>query len=179
MQSELRRQLESYLRPLYQDLDGANRMAEVERIGSIARRIHPAGADDRHFELLLLFHGLGRWLEKIGNVTRTVLAVPGIAEEELRAVMRSIRRFEAPESEAERAIAAAILIDSSGVRGLADSISRSRREGSSLTDVLRSALSDVREPEWLAPNALSWLRRRRVARRDMCRAILDELSLDA
>ena len=179
MQRELRQQLESYLRPLYQDLDGATRMDAVERVGAIARRIHSAGAEDRHFELLLLFHGLGRWLEKIGNVTRTVLAVPAIGEDELRAVLGSIRRFDAPESDAERAVAAAILIDGAGVRGLAETISRSRREGSSLMDVLRTALSDGGEPDWLSPEARAWLRRRREARREMCRMILEELSLDA
>lgn len=176
---ELRQRLESFLRPLYQDLDGVSRMPEVERIAAIARRVHPSGADDHHFELLLLFHGLGRWLDKLGNLTRTALAVPGIGEEELRAVVHSIRRLDAPQSEAERAVAAAVLIDGAGVRGLAESISRSRREGSSLMDVLRASLSDAAEPDWLPLDARTWLRRRREARREMCRRILEELSLDA
>lgn len=178
MQRNFHEQLESFLRPLYQELDGASRMDEVERIGTIARRLRSNSSEDRHFELLVLFHRLGRWLEKLGNLSRATLVVPGLSEEELRRVAQSIRRLDTPQSDAERAVAAAILIDGAGVRGLAEQISRSRREGSSLMDVLRAALSDVFEPEWLPPQAAAWLRQRRETRRSFCRALLEELSLD-
>src|SRR5689334_10976126 len=79
----LRGRLESFLRPLYQDLDGVSRFEEIERIATIARQIYPT--TDRDFELLLLFHGLGKWLDKVGNLTRTVLSVgAGLEEQELR-----------------------------------------------------------------------------------------------
>src|SRR2546423_15682796 len=82
----------AYLRPLYQDLDGVSRTKDVERIARIARRLYSA-ADDRDFELLLAFHRLGHWLEKVGNLTRTALAT-GIAEAELHRVAASIRRLD-------------------------------------------------------------------------------------
>jgi hypothetical protein len=179
---DLRQRLESFLRPLYQDLDGVSRVEDVERVAAIARRLHPAG--DRAFELLLLFHRLGRWLEKVGNLSRTVLAVGGLThaerltEVELRRTAASIARLGDPVTDAERAVAAAVLIDSAGVRGLTELFTRARREGSSLMDVVRAALSDVATPEWLPPQAEEWLHARREARREVCRRLLEELQLD-
>ncbi|HXH39961.1 MAG TPA: hypothetical protein VNN08_15125 [Thermoanaerobaculia bacterium] len=179
MDQALRQRLESFLRPLYQDLDGASRFDEIERVAAIARRLHvPANAGEVHaFELLLLFHGLGRWLEKVGNLSRAVLTI-GLPEGELRKTAASIRALDEPSTGAERAVAAALLIDSAGVRGLAERLSRSRREGSSVLDVVRNALADAAEPEWLPESARQWLRQRREARREMCRRILAETGLD-
>lgn len=170
--------LRSFLRPLYQDLDGASRFEEIERVAAIARRLYaPAtDADERSFERLLLFHGLGRWLEKVGNLSRAALTT-GLSEGELRTTAASIRRLEDPSSDAERAVAAAVLIDGAGVRGLAERLSRSRREGSSVLDVVRNALADAVEPAWLPENARAWLARRWEARRRVCDAVLSELRL--
>lgn len=172
---ELRGRLESFLRPLYQDLDGVSRFEEVERIAAIARKLHPA--EDREFELLLLFHRLGRWLDKVGNLTRTVLAVGGLTEAELRRTAASIARLNDPQTAAERAVAAAVMIDSAGVRGLTEQFTRARREGASLMDVLRAALSDVATPDWLPPLAVDWLHARRESRREVCKQLLGELDL--
>jgi len=171
--------LEQFLRPLYQDLDGVSRFDDVERVGRIARRLYtPASpADARAFELLLLFHRLGRWIEKVGNLSRAVLAVDGLDEAELRRTAASIRRLESPVTEAERAVAAALLIDDAGVRGLAERFGRARREGNSTMDVLRAALSDVSVPEWLPEGAEELLHERREARREFCRKLLEELDV--
>ncbi|MEK6372042.1 MAG: hypothetical protein AABO58_05050 [Acidobacteriota bacterium] len=168
--------LQSYLRPLYQDLDGVTRFDAVERVARIARRLYtPASEDDaRPFELLLLFHGLGKWLDKMGSLSRTALAVDGLSEAELRQTAASIARLDAPASDAERAVAAALLIDHAGVRGLAERLARSRREGQSVADVVRAALADDERPEWLSAEAAAWLEERRVTRREFCRAILEE-----
>ena len=154
-------------------------MDEVERIAGIARRLHtPPPEEARAFELLLLFHRLGRWLEKVGNLSRTVLAVEGLTEAELRRTAASIARLGAPVTEAERAVAAAVLIDEAGVRGLTEHFTRARREGMSLMDVLRAALSDAAVPEWLPAQAEEWLHQRREARRLTCRRLLEELQLE-
>lgn len=170
----------TFLKPLYQDLDGVSRLEEVERIAKIARRLYaPAGAAEaRAFELLLRFHRLGRWLDKVGNISRTLLAVDGLDEAELRRTALSIQRLDEPITEAERAVAAAVLIDEAGVRGLTEHFTRARREGNSLMDVLRAALSDVESPDWLPPRAEEWLQARREARREVCRRLLEELALD-
>jgi hypothetical protein len=177
MHRDLRRSLLTFLKPLYQDLDGVNRLDDVERIAKIARTLHRP-ADDRAFELLLLFHLLGRWLEKVGNLSRTVLAVRGVTEQELRQTAASIRRLENPVTDDERAVAAAILIDQAGIRGLIEHFTRARREGNSSMDVLRGVLSDVAVPEWLPPGAEEWLHARRDARRDVCRKLLEESAVE-
>lgn len=180
MDSELRKRLESFVGPLYQDLDGASRVADVDRVGRIARRLYqPATPEDaRSFELLLLFHRLGGWLARVGNISRTVLAVGGIEEAELRRTTASARRLDAPETEPERAVAAALLIDEAGVRGLTEHFSRARREGSSMMDVIRAALAEVDNPLWLPEQAAQWLHARREARREVCRRLLEESALD-
>ena len=177
MDRDLRLRLETFLRPFYQDLDGASRFDDVERIARIAHKLHiPDEGEARAFELLLLFHRLGPWLEKVGNLSRTLLGVPGLTETELRQTAAAIRRLDAPVTPAERAVAAAVLIDGAGVRGLTELFGRARREGNSLMDVLRAALSDVAVPEWLPPKAEEWLHERREARREVCRKLLEELS---
>lgn len=180
MDPDLRRRLESFLRPLFQDLDGTSRYDAVERIARIAHVLYaPATPEEAHdFELLLLFHGLEKWLGRMGSISRTVLAVPGIDEADLRRVAASVRRLDAPLLDAERAVAAAILIDSAGLRGLADRFAGARRDGNSLPDVLRAALAEGSSPEWLPPAAESWLRARRTSRREVCRRMLEELDLD-
>jgi hypothetical protein len=172
--AELRSRLESFLKPLFQDLDGVSRFDEHERIAQIARTIH--GKHDRDLELLLLFHGLGRWLDKIGNLSRTLLAVPGLDESELRRTAASIRRLETPQSDAERSVAAAILIDRSGVHGLARRFAAARREGHDIADVVREALADSWVPEWTPDAARPLLEARFEARRAVCAAILEELN---
>jgi hypothetical protein len=180
MDRDLRKRLETFLLPYYQDLDGVSRMGDVERIAAIARRLYapPSPADARSFELLLLFHRLGRWLEKVGNLTRVTLGVSGVSEQDLRATAASIRNLEHPHSAAECAVAAAVLLDGSGVRGLVEQFTRSRREGASMMDVMRQALADISVPAWLPPQAVEWLHARREARRELCRRLIEETSLD-
>src|SRR5512141_753395 len=107
----LRDRLIIFLKPFYQDLDGTSHLDDVERIGTIARQVH--GRDDRDLELLVLFHILGTWLEKVGNISRTTLAVEAVTEAELRRTAASIRRLDAPVTDAEKSVAAAVLIDRS------------------------------------------------------------------
>ena len=162
----------AFLRPLYQDLDGVSRLGEVERIARIARQLYPS-ADDPDFELLLAFHRLGHWLDKVGNLTRTALAT-GASEAQLHRVAASIRRLDAPQSDAERAVAAATIIDAAGVRGLAERLTRARREGLSVDDVARVGLREVEVPEWFTAQARVMLLERAELRRDVCRRILGE-----
>jgi len=177
MDPDVRKRLETFLLPLYQDLDGVSRFADVERVGRIARRLYASEGDDA-FELLLLFHGLGKWLERVGNASRTVLAVGGIAEADLWRAAASIRRLDKPETPAERAVAGAILIDQAGVLGLALKFASARREGHSPLDVVREELASAWTPEWMPEPGRPWLERRFEAKRRVCREVLEELSLD-
>src|SRR5207253_4120929 len=164
--------LEAFLRPLYQDLDGASRFDAVERVTAIATRLHEP---TRELELLILFQGLGAWLDKVGNLSRTAL-VTGIDEAELRRIAAAVKRLDAPVTAEERAVAAAIAIDNAGVRGLAERLARSRREGSSVADVAREELRHRDVPSWMPLQAVVWLGERAEARRRVCEAILAEMA---
>lgn len=170
--------LETFLRPLYQDLDGLSRFDDVERIARIARELHTPSnaAEDRAFELLLLFHRLGNWLERMGNLSRTLLATGGaVSEDELHRTSLSIRRLATPSNEIERAVASAVLIDDAGLRGLAERLSRARREGHSLEEIARQALAETRVPDWLTAEAQQRLQSRLEKRRRFCLDLLEEL----
>ena len=162
----------AFLRPLYQDLDGVSRMDEVERIARIARELYDVSGDDA-FELLLAFHRLGHWLDKVGNLTRTALVV-GIDEAALYRTADAIRHLDAPRDDAECAVAAAVIIDAAGVRGLAERLTRARREGLTVEDVARAGLREMEVPEWFSAKARVMLLERAEARRDVCRKILGE-----
>lgn len=171
MTEETRERLMNFLRPLYQDLDGVSRADDVERIAAIARRLHPAPSDS--FDLLLAFHLLGTWLEKVGNASRTSLAT-GISEADLRRTAASIRRLRSPQTDEERAVAAAVLIDSAGVRGLAERFARSRREGRSVVEVAREALAETDVPEWVSDEARDMLAERRSRRKEFAASVIAE-----
>ena len=172
-----RPRLESFLRPLYLDLDGVSRFEDVLRVERLARRIHrpDTPAEERAMTLLILFQGLGKWLEKVGNLSRTSLALPDLGEAELRRTAAAIARLDAPETPVERSVAAALLIDRAGVRGLALRFAAARREGHSVSDVVREALAESWVPEWVPAEARPLLERRLETRRRFCQAILEEL----
>ncbi|MBK5259755.1 MAG: hypothetical protein JJE51_09185 [Thermoanaerobaculia bacterium] len=175
MDQELRKRLETFLMPLYQDLDGISRFDDVERIARIARQLHPP--ESLALDLLLLFHRLGNWLDRVGNISRVVLAVGGVSESDLRRTAMSIKHLEAPGTGEERAVAAAILIDREGVRGLAARFATARREGHSVLDVVREAVASSWVPDWVPSEGREWLERRHESRRAFCSVILDELDL--
>ena len=172
-------ELDAFLRPLYQDLDGGSRMEDAGRVSAIAREIYTplSTRAERELDLLLRFRGIGGWLNKMGNLSRTVLAVRDVSEAELRVTAESIRRLDEPQTEVERAVAGAMLIDASGVRGLAERLARARREGLSVADVVREALGDAGCPDWMPERGGPWLLLRQQARRDLCRQILEETAL--
>ena len=160
--------LADFVRPLYQDLDGVNRFDAIERIGRIARTLHPP---TRELELLILFSGLVKWLDKPRNLSRTLLT-RHVAEGELRNTIAALHRLDAPETGAECAVAAAMLIDSAGVRGLAERFAHARREGLSIEDVAREEPPQV--PQWMDARARTLMIERIAEREKFARALLDE-----
>ena len=164
-------QLLTVLRPIYQDLDGVSHEPEIERVGSLARRfMEPT----RELELLLLLYPAAKWLEKPRNLSRLALT-GGATEDELRRALKSIRRLRQPQTAEERALASAVLIDDSGLRGLAESFAHARREGRSLVDVARDAIAENTIPEWMGDEAAAILEERLRERRRFCEAVLREV----
>lgn len=181
MDPSVRARAEGFIRPLYQDLDGVSRYQDVERIEKIARILFRAGSSDEEqdFTLLLLFHGLERWLKKVGSISRASLVIgEGVSEGDLRRVSDSLSRLDAPVTPAEKALAAAILIDASGARGLAVRFAHARREGSSADEIAREEMSPSKRPSWLDSRASQWLDRRDATRREVCARVLGELGLE-
>ena len=161
----------SVLRPIYQDLDGSSHETEMERVAQIARKLTEPTRD---LELLLLLYPAAKWLEKPRNFSRLALAGDA-TEDELRIALTSLRRLGHPQTAEERAIASAIVIDRSGVRGLAESFAHARREGRSIGDVARDAIAETTVPEWMSDEAAAMLEDRLRARRAFCEALLAEL----
>jgi hypothetical protein len=182
MDPELRQRLVQFVKPLYQDLDAVSHFEDVERVSSIARQLHtPATAEERlGFELLLVFHGLRGWLERVGNISRTALIVgSGLSETHLRQVLASLKRLDAPQTAEERALASALFVDQAGVRGLVSRLLHARREGTGPTELARELLaSSVPLPEWLVPAARPWVIARWMNRRMVCEELLRESSVE-
>lgn len=170
-----------FVRPLYQDLDGRSRFDDAERVAAIARKLYSpvTAGEKREMEILLLLQGLGPWLRKVGNVSRTLLANPdAVTTAELERAGASLRRLHEPESAIERALAAALLIDQAGVFGLMHRLAQARREGSSPEEVVRMLLSgETTFPPWLPSGAVPMLRARIARRRELCRMIDEEEKL--
>lgn len=181
MDESLRTSLIAFVKPLYLDLDGVSHFDEVDRVSTIARRLYQPStpAEERTFELLLLFHGLGKWLARMGNRSRTILASNGnLSDNDIRSLIDSINRIEAPESDAERALATALMIESAGARGLAIRLAKARREGLATGDVARAELAESSLPRFpLEDRAVAWLELRQARRLRIAREILDEESL--
>lgn len=171
-----------FVKPLYQDLDGVSRFDDVSRIGRLARALYePVGDEERaHFELLILFHRLGGWLSRLGNASRVVFGSGGmLSEEHVRRLQRSLERLEAPESEVERAVAAAIAVDCAGVQGAVQRLAASRREGQTQLEEARQMLAEPREPPgWMDARAAAWFGRRTDAARRVAEAIVAESELE-
>jgi hypothetical protein len=161
--------LEEFVRPLYQDLDGASRYDMVERIARIARQLYPS---TRELELLIVFSGLEKWLQKPRNISRATLT-GAVTEAELRVTIDSLQHLENPRSDAEVAVAAALIIDAAGVRALAERFGHARREGVNVVDVAREDPPAI--PDWMPPKGRALMTERLEARAHVCRAILDEL----
>lgn len=171
-----RERVVAFVRPLLQDLDGHSRLPDVERVRTIALLLLPENDPDR--DLLLYLHLLGGWLKKPGNRSRAALALTGIASEsDLLRIESSIRRLESPVTPLERAVAAAILIDRAGIRGLVQQIAYSRREGLTIDEAIASSSELDAPPEWMPAAALEWFMRRLMARKQLVESFRIESEL--
>ncbi len=154
-------------------------MDEVERIEAISRRLFKPEPEEETplLEILILFSGLRKWLERIGNFSRTTLALQGVVDEAtLGRTLRSLRRLDAPVTAEEIALASALRIDDTGVHGLARKMARAKREGGSPAEVARAILDEEPSvPDWMSEEAAEWLSRREKQEKELCKQLLTEL----
>lgn len=173
---EVKEKLLTFVRPLLQDLDGASREGDAERIGAIAARVlRSSHGETRELLLLTWLHPIAGWLSKPGNFSRAAITLaPDVAEHEIRDALTIIRSLQHPSDPLAIAFASAIAIDEAGVRGGLVQLARARREGMTIDEAVEALLAQPTvAPPFLPQNAARWFlsrRRRRMHFLELCAA---------
>jgi len=133
MDAAARRKIQDYVRPLAVGLDGVTNYGDVERAVSAAEAVArgAAGLDAELVFLLAVFSGQEKWVSRMGHRSRTetFLASLGIAPKTVRALFRSLTRFEsAPVSPEEEVVHDAVRLESLGAYGIAHGLADAYRE---------------------------------------------------
>ena len=116
METEARRKVEEYVRPLAVGLDGVTNYGDVERMVSAAEAIAEAeaGLDTDLLFLLAAFSGQEKWVSRMGHRSRTeiFLSSLGVAPRTVQRLFRGLTRFEtAPATREEEIVHDAVLLD--------------------------------------------------------------------
>ncbi|MFN2441441.1 MAG: hypothetical protein ABR517_02035 [Thermoanaerobaculia bacterium] len=176
----MKEHLVSLVEPLYDNPEAGTGFDEVERIEVLARRLYePSAEESQLFELLILFHRLGRWMAHPGNAAIIGRASGGLlAETMVEQLAKSLNRLEAPETNLERVVASAVAIEAAGVRGFFNRAANARRSGRTVEGVAVSEIeSPGATPAWMSPEAATMLTARRGRARAAASALLEELEL--
>lgn len=116
--TETRRRLEQYVKPLYAGLDGVQTFDRVERLRAHLVALRDGALDDDLLELLLLLHGVVDRLGSLAPGGRLDLFLKGLglSEELVRAVRTGLARIaEEPRRPEEELLHDALLLESTGV----------------------------------------------------------------
>jgi hypothetical protein len=180
MNPALKEHLVSLVGPLYDNPEAGTAFDEVERIEILARRLRePTPEESQLFELMVLFHRLGRWIahpgnsEMIGRVSGGLLTGAMIDQ-----LTESLRRLDAPETDMEKLVASAVAIEAAGVRGFLNRAANAYRTGRTVEEVAIEEIESPGEaPRWMSQDAATMLSARRARARAAARALLEELQL--
>jgi len=121
---ERRRQIESWVRPLYVELDGVDTFGVVTRRSSLVESLLDAdllaagSIDEEYLELLLLYHGTAQRIGSTGPGGRWWLFLKGLglSDAELRRLSVGLSRWrDAPRGSEEEALHDAVLLEDVGV----------------------------------------------------------------
>ncbi len=133
MDSEVRKSILSYVRPLAVALDGVTNYGDVERMVSAANRI-AGGREDLDMDLLFLlavFSGQEKWVSRMGHGSRTeiFLSSLGVPPKAVRRLFTALGRFEtAPATAEEEIVHDALWLESMGAYGIARGLADAYRE---------------------------------------------------
>lgn len=180
MNPVLKEHLVSLIGPLYDNPEAGTAFDEVERIEILARRLRePAPEESQLFELMVLFHRLGRWIAHPGNSEMIGRASGGLLTASMiDQLTESVRRLEAPETDLEKLVASAIAIEAAGIRGFLNRAANAYRNDRTVEEV---AIEEIESPGaipgWMSPDAATMLSARRARARAAARALLEELQL--
>ncbi len=130
--ASLRRQIESWVRPLYIELDGVDAFDTVERRGGVVRDLlESSEVDNEYLELLLLFHGTVKSLGSTDPRSRWWLFLRGLglADERILRLSQGLSRWrESPQGPEEEALHDAELLEEVGIVATAQRIWRAGRK---------------------------------------------------
>ncbi len=133
----VRAQIESWVRPLYAELDGVDTFPVVERRAArVARLLDGEAVDEVYLELLLLFHGTVKGLGSTDPRGRWWLFLRGlgIADVRIHHLSQGLARWEeSPAGPEEEALHDAVLLEEVGVLAAASRIWRAGRKRVALT----------------------------------------------
>lgn len=180
MNPALKEHLVSLVGPLYDNPEAGTAFDEVERIEILARRLRePTPEESQLFELMVLFHRLGRWIAHSGNSEMIVRASGGLLTAAMiHQLTGSLRRLDAPETDLEKLVASAVAIEAAGVRGFLNRAANAYRSGRTVEEVAIEEIENLGEtPGWMSQDAATMLSARRARARAAARALLEELQL--
>lgn len=170
-----RAQIESYVRPLYVELDGVDTFESVSRRGDLTRSlVGESKIDHDYLELLLLFHGTVKRLGSTDPGGRWWLFLRhlGLSESMLHGVSRGLTRWrDDPRGPEEEALHDAELLEEVGVAACARRVWWAGRKRLAFSRAL-STLDPGPDPERFKTVEG---RRRAVERREAALAWLDGL----
>jgi hypothetical protein len=131
--SETRRRIAEYVRPLAVGLDGVTNYGDVQRIVAASELLADGRQDvDRDLLFLLaVFSGQEKWVGRMGNRSRTELFLTsaGVPAGTVNRLFRSLARFDKdPRAAEEEIVHDAVRLDSMGSYGIARSLVEGYRE---------------------------------------------------
>jgi hypothetical protein len=180
MNPALKEHLVSLVEPLYDNPEAGTAFDEVERIEVLARRLRePAPEESELFELMVLFHRLGRWVAHPGNSEIIGRASGGLLTEGMiDRLAESLRRLDRPETDLEKLVASAVAIEAAGVRGFLNRAANAYRSGRTVEEVAIEEVGSLGEaPGWMSQDAATMLAARKTRARAAAQALLEELHL--
>ncbi len=151
MDGPARRRIVEYVRPLAVGLDGMTYSGDVDRVASISRTI-AAGRKDVDadlLELLAIFSGQEKWVERMGHGSRTELFLGslGLPAATIRALFRGLSRLNrAPATAEEEIVHDALRIDEMGSIGVTRLAQQGYRERLSFEEMAASIEEAARRP---------------------------------
>jgi hypothetical protein len=141
-----------FVRPLSVGLDGSTNYGYVERRLSVSRRLAERQralrpdqtVDEGQLFLLAAFAGLPDRRVAAGSRSELLLQGAGVSRQEIAALFRSLRRFEAePQTPEERLVRDAGLLESVGAYGVAQLVVQGARERQTLLEMAEEIVGRV------------------------------------
>jgi hypothetical protein len=173
-----RRRIVEYVKPLAVGLDGTTYSGDIDRILAASERIaEEVPSIDRDLLFLLaVFSGQDRWVQRMGNASRTeiFLSSLGVAEATIRALFRGLPRLRSgPAAPEEEVIHDAIALEEMGAHGIVRQLLDGYRERLELLEMADAIEREADRDLRTAPGE-SLAQPRRQTMREFARRLREE-----